>query len=70
MLAGIFESFSNKGPEVYEVDPAHFISALRLALKVYFKKTKVGLELLTDADIEEGKRVMLYTDMQKLLINT
>ena len=70
MLAGIFESFSNKGSEVYELDPAHFLSALRLALKVYFKKTRVVLELLADADIEEGRRIMLYTDMQKLLINT
>ena len=34
--------------EIYELDPAHFSSAPRLAWQACFKKTGVKLELLTD----------------------
>ena len=34
--------------EIYELDPAHFSSAPRLAWQACFKKTVVKLELLTD----------------------
>ena len=43
---------------VYELDPAHFLSAPGLASQACLKKTKVELELLTDVDmllmIEKG----------------
>ena len=45
---------------VYEVDPAHFLSALGLAWQACLKKTGVKLELLTDVDmflvVEKGVR--------------
>ena len=59
LLADVFENFRNKCLEVYELDPANFLS-LRglLAWQVCLKKTNVELELLTDYDmllmIEEG----------------
>ena len=47
----MFESFGDKCIEIYELDPAHFLSALELAWQACLKKTKVNLELLTDIDI-------------------
>ena len=45
---------------MYELDPAHFLFAPRLAWQTCLKKTKVKLELLTDVDVllmvEEGIR--------------
>ena len=37
--------------EIYEIDPAKFISALGLVWQVPSKRTKVKLDLLTDSDI-------------------
>ena len=37
--------------EIYELDPAHFLSAPGLAWQACLKKTGVKLELLTDADM-------------------
>ena len=34
--------------EIYEFDPAHVLSAPKLALKACFKMTEVELELLTN----------------------
>ena len=48
LLADVFENFRNKCIEIYELDPAHFLSALGLAWQVFFKKAEVILELLTD----------------------
>ena len=60
LLADVFESFRDKCIEIYELDPAHFLSAPGLAWQACLKKTKVGLELLTDNDMlimfEEGTR--------------
>ena len=60
LLADVFESFRDKCIEMYELDPAHFLSAPGLAWKACLKKTGVKLELLTDNDIlliaEEGIR--------------
>ena len=46
--------------EVYELDPAHFLSTLGLAWQATFKKTEVKLDLLTDIDmllmVEKGIR--------------
>ena len=51
MLADVFENFRNKCIEIYELDPAHFLSAPGLAWQACLKKTKVELELLTDIDM-------------------
>ena len=51
MLADVFENFRNKCIEIYELDPAHFLSAPGLAWQACLKKTGVELELLTGVDI-------------------
>ena len=60
LLADIFENFSNTCLEVYELDPAHFLSLPGLAWQACLKKTNKKLELLTDYDmllmVEEGIR--------------
>ena len=76
LLTDVFENFRNKCIEIYELDPARFLSALGLAWQVCLKKTGVELELLTDIYIllmvEKGVRqnVMQYIDMRKQIINT
>ena len=64
LLADVFENFRNKCIEIYELDPAHFLSAPGLAWQACLKKTKVDLELLTDTDmlliIEKGIRGGIY----------
>ena len=58
LLADVFENFRNKCLEVYELDPAHFLSLPGLAWQACLKETNVELELLTDYDmllmVEEG----------------
>ena len=44
-----FVGFRNKCPEIYEIDPAHFLSAPRLVWQPCLKDTEVALELITDA---------------------
>ena len=60
LLADVFENFRNKCIEIYELDPAHFLSATGLARQACFKKTEVRLELLTDINmllmVEKGIR--------------
>ena len=60
LLADVFENFRNKCIEIYELDPAHFLSAPRLAWQACLKKTRVNLELLADIDmllmVEKGIR--------------
>ena len=60
LLANVFENFRNKCIEIYELDPAHFLSAPGLAWQACLKKTEVRLELLTDVDmlliVEKGIR--------------
>ena len=60
LLADVFENFRNKCLEVYELDPAHFLSLPGLAWQACLKKTGIELELLTDYDmllmVEEGIR--------------
>ena len=60
LLLDVFESFRDKCLEIYELDPAHFLSAPGLAWQACLKKTQVELELLTDNDMllmfEEGIR--------------
>ena len=60
MLADVFENFRNMYIKVYELDPAHFLSAPGLPWQAFLKRTKVKLELLTDVDmllkVEKGIR--------------
>ena len=51
LLADVFESFRNKCIEIYELNPAHFLSAPGLVWQACLKKTEVELELLTDFDM-------------------
>ena len=48
LLADVFENFRNMCIEVYELDPAHCLSAPGLTWQACLKKTDVKLELLTD----------------------
>ena len=51
LLSDVFENFRNKCIEIYELDPAHFLSAPGLAWQVCLKKTRVELELLINIDM-------------------
>ena len=51
MLVDIFENFLDKCIEIYELDPAHFLSSPGLAWQACLKSTKVNLELLADIDM-------------------
>ena len=51
LLADVFENFRNMCIKVYELDPAQFLTAPRLAWQVCLKKTELKLELLTDNDM-------------------
>ena len=51
LLADVFEKFRNTCIEIYELDPAHFLSAPGLAWQACLKKTEANLELLTDVDM-------------------
>ena len=77
LLADVFENFRNKGLEVYELDPAHFLSLPGLAWQACLKKTNIELELLTDYNmllmVEEGIRGGICHSihgMLKQIINT
>ena len=51
LLAEVFTNFRNKCIEIYELDPAHFLSVPALAWQACLKKTEVKLELLTNVDM-------------------
>ena len=59
-LADVFEKFWETCIEIYQLDPAHFLSAPGLAWQACLKKANVKLELLADHDmllmIEAGIR--------------
>ena len=67
VLADVFESFPNECIEIYELDPAHYLSAPGLAWQACLKKTYIELKLLTDIDmifiIEKKEYAMQYIDM-------
>ena len=44
LLSDVFENFKNKCIDVYELDPAHFLSAPGLAWQAYLKNLGVKLE--------------------------
>ena len=56
MLADVFENFGNMCLEIYELDPAKFLSAPRLAWQAALKKTTVKLDVLTDINVINGKK--------------
>ena len=51
LLADVFGNFRDKCIEIYELGPAHFLSAPGLAWQACLKKKKVNLELLTNIDM-------------------
>ena len=60
-LKDVLENFRNMCIEVYQLDPAHFLTTPGLEWKPCLKKGDVKLELLTDPDmllmVEEGVRL-------------
>ena len=68
-LADVFGNFRNKCIEIYELDPAHFVSAPGLVWQACLKKARVRLELLTDIDmlliVEKGIRGEICHSMHK-----
>ena len=60
LLADVLEKFRNIYIKVYELDPAHFLSAPGLAWQACLKKTEMKLELLIDVEmllmVEKGIR--------------
>ena len=51
MLADVFENFRSICINIYELNPAKFVSAPGLAWQAALKKTKVKLDLLTEIDM-------------------
>ena len=51
LLVDVSENFRNMCLEIYELDPARFLSAPRLAWQAVLQKTKVKLDLLTDINM-------------------
>ena len=51
LLADVFQNFRNMCIKVYQLDPAHFLCASRLAWQACLKKTRVELELITNVDM-------------------
>ena len=45
LLADVFENFRNRCLQVYELDPAYFLSLPGLAWQACLKKTNIKLEL-------------------------
>ena len=50
LLADIFENFRNECLQIYELDPAHFLTAPGLAWQGCLRKNYVELELFTNSD--------------------
>ena len=46
LLVDIFENFRNKFIEIYELDPAHFLSALRISMASMFKKDRTRIRII------------------------
>ena len=51
LLADVFENFRKMCLNIYQLDPAKFLSAPGLASQAALKKKEVKLELLTDIDM-------------------
>ena len=74
LLADVLENFRDKCIEIYELDLAHFLSALRLVWEACLKKTKVNVELLTNIDmllmVEKGIRGQICQAIHKHTIKS
>ena len=68
LLGDVFENFRDNCIEIYELDPAHFLSAPGLAWRACLKKTKLELELLANIDmllmVAKGIRGGIYQAIQ------
>ena len=51
LLADVFENFRNKCIEIYELNPAHFLSSPGSAWQACFKKTGVHMLLMVEKGI-------------------
>ena len=51
LLADVFTNFRKVCFDIYELDPAHFLSAPGLAWQACLKKSNVKLELISDVDM-------------------
>ena len=51
MFADVFKIFRNICIKVYELDPAHCLSAPGLAWQAFLKKARVELELINNVDM-------------------
>ena len=73
LLADVFENIRKMCLEIYQLDPAKFLSAPGSAWQAALKKAKVELELSTDIDmfliVKKGIRGGILIDMQKLITN-
>ena len=77
LLADVSENFRNMCPEIYQLDPAKFLSTPGLAWQGALKKTKVKLDLLTDVNmllmvkkVLQEEYVTLFINNPKLITNT
>ena len=75
-MGDVFENLRNMCLELYQVDPAKFLSAPGLAWQAALNKTKLKLKLFTDIYMLfmvekelEVEYATLLIDMQKLIIN-
>ena len=68
LLVDVFENFWNKSLEIYELDPAHFLSAPGSAWQAVLKKTKVKLDLLTDINMLLMKKTVSEVEYITLFI--
>ena len=46
LLADVSRNFGNKCIEIYELDPAHYLSAPGLSWQICLKKSELGMNLL------------------------
>ena len=57
LLADVIENFRNMCLEIYDLDPAKFLSAPGLVWQGALKKTNVKLDLLTDQYFFNGRKI-------------
>ena len=51
LLTDVFVNLRNMSPEIYDLDPAKFLSPPGLAWQAVLKITKAKIDLLSDTDI-------------------